>query len=406
MRKLWLGLGAIGLLFTAWKSASPKTRQPVAQNKGAFGATMKKEARNRVLLTVSGTIAENIEEQIAQKKRPYADYMAMADKFGAELLDYNETRRQSSWVARLLEKIGGPNLSMAWYCFTKRHDYDVIFTDGEQIGIPLALLTKFLGLGRRGARHLMIVHILSVGKKMLFFDKLGIQSHIDTFFVYSTWQKQFIEERWDVPSERVVFTPFMVDSHFFAPDQVTPRDSALSNELLMGKPMTCSVGLEFRDYPTLMEAVKELDLHVVVAAGSPWSKRKDETEGAEIPENVTVRRFTQYDLRQVYADSNFVVMPLYNVNFQAGVTAILEAMAMSKAVICSQTPGQTDVVIEGETGLYVPPEDPEALRSAIEYLIDHPEEAERMGRGGRKRIEQYMSLDHYVERLDRYVNKE
>ena len=61
MRKLWLGLGAIGLLFTAWKSASPKTRQPVAQNKDAFGATTKKEARNRVLLTVSGTIAENIE---------------------------------------------------------------------------------------------------------------------------------------------------------------------------------------------------------------------------------------------------------------------------------------------------------------------------------------------------------
>jgi len=404
MRKLLFGLGTVGLLFGAWKMASPKSRQQAVLNQGAFDATAKKEARSRVLLTVSGTIAENIEAQIAQKKRPYADYMAMADKFEADLLDYKETRRQSSAFGRLLEKIGGPNLSMAWHCFTKRHEYDVIFTDGEQIGMPLALLTKFLGIEANGARHLMIVHILSVGKKTLFFDLFGIQSHIDTFFVYSTWQKQFIEERWNVPAERVVFTPFMVDADFFAPDQVTPRDSALSKELLIGKPMSCSVGLEFRDYPTLMKAVKGLDLQVVVAAGSPWSKRKDETAGADIPENVTVRRFTQYDLRQVYADSAFMVMPLYNVNFQAGVTAILEAMAMSKAVICSQTPGQTDVVIEGETGLYVPPEDPEALRKAIQYLLDHPEEAERMGRGGRKRIEEYMSLDHYVERLERYVN--
>jgi hypothetical protein len=36
-----------------------------------------------------------------------------------------------------------------------------------------------------------------------------------------------------------------------------------------------------------------------------------------------VRKFTQYELRQLYADSCFMVMPLENVKFQAGVTAIL-----------------------------------------------------------------------------------
>lgn len=399
MRKLLLGLGALGLAFSAWKTASPTAIEQPNQDKS------KSASRRRVLLTVSGNISEDIEEQIAQKKRPNADYMAMARTFEADLLDYAETRQQSSWFGRVLERIGGPNLLMAWSCFRKRHEYEVIFTDGEQIGIPLALLTKFLGFGRRGARHLMIVHILSVGKKMLFFDKLAIQSHIDTFFVYSTWQKQFIEKRWNVPSERVVFTPFMVDADFFAPDQVTPGSTELSKELLDGKPMICAVGLEFRDYPTLMKAVKGLDVHVVVAAGSPWSKREDSTKGEEIPENVTVRRFSQYDLRQVYADCTFMVMPLYNVEFQAGVTALLEAMAMSKAVICSQTPGQTDVVIPGETGLYVPPGDAQALRKAIKQLLENPKEAERMGQNGRKRISEYMSLDRYVERLNRYVQE-
>ena len=399
MRKLLLGLGALGLAFSAWKTASPTAIEQPNQDKS------KSASRRRVLLTVSGNISEHIEEQIAQKKRPNADYMAMARTFEADLLDYAETRRQSSWFGRVLERIGGPNLLMAWSCFRKRHEYEVIFTDGEQIGIPLALLTKFLGFGRRGARHLMIVHILSVGKKMLFFDKLAIQSHIDTFFVYSTWQKQFIEKRWNVPSERVVFTPFMVDADFFAPDQVTPGSTELSKELLDGKPMICAVGLEFRDYPTLMKAVKGLDVHVVVAAGSPWSKREDSTKGEEIPENVTVRRFSQYDLRQVYADCTFMVMPLYNVEFQAGVTALLEAMAMSKAVICSQTPGQTDVVIPGETGLYVPPGDAQALRKAIKQLLENPKEAERMGQNGRQRISEYMSLDRYVERLNRYVQE-
>jgi glycosyltransferase involved in cell wall biosynthesis len=141
----------------------------------------------------------------------------------------------------------------------------------------------------------------------------------------------------------------------------------------------------------------------VIAAASPWSKRSDTTAGQEIPANVIVRRFSQYELRSLYAMSEFMVMPLYPVNFQAGVTAILEAMAMERAVICSRTPGQTDVVVEGETGLYSPPGDPVALRAAILRLLEHPEEAARLGQNGRRRVLAEMSLDCYTERLGRFV---
>jgi glycosyltransferase involved in cell wall biosynthesis len=344
-----------------------------------------------VLLTVSGIVTPDIAEQVARGARPRADYHELAHAFDADLIDYAEARRSGGWFGRLLERAGGPDLTLAWACFKRRGSYRTIFTDGEQIGVPLAWFSKFIGLGARGPRHLMIVHILSVKKKMLFFDRFGIQSHIDRFFVYSTWQKRFIENRWGVAPERVLFTPFMVDTRFFASERVTPRPSA--------PPMICSVGLEARDYPTLLAAVRDLDVRVTIAAASPWSKRADSTQDQSIPENVTVQRFSQFDLRQLYADSSFMVMPLHNVDFQAGVTAILEAMAMGRAVICTRTPGQTDVIIDGETGLYVPPGDPQALASAISFLLANPREAERMGRAGRRLVEQSMSLDCYVERL-------
>ncbi len=346
-----------------------------------------------VLLTVSGEIDNNIDAQIAAGQCPRADYLEMARAFDADLLDYARAREAVGRLGRLLERLGGANLMLAWACFLLRSRYQTIFTDGEQVGIPLALLLK-LG-GRRGVRHLMIVHILSVGKKMLFFDWLRVQSHIDLFFVYATWQKRFIEARWGVPDERVVFTPFMVDDQFFAPTQVTPSGST--------RPMICSVGLEFRDYPTLMQAVDGLDVDVIIAAASPWSKRSDSTAGERVPENVTVRRFSQHELRQIYADSCFVVMPLFDVNFQAGVTAILEAMAMAKAVVCSRTPGQTDVVLDGETGLYVPPGDADALRDAIEQLLAEPERAASLGRAGRRRVEREMSLRCYTQRLSYFI---
>jgi len=356
---------------------------------------------NDILLTVSGTIDPEVEAKIARGERPETDYVAMAREFPADLLDYAKARHLTGAFGRLLEKIGGPNLVLAWACYKLRRRYRVIFTDGEQVGLPLALLLKFLNFGPR-PRHLMIVHILSVGKKMVFLDWFRLQSHIDTFFVYSAWQKQFIEQRWHVPGDRVVLTPFMVDDAFFAPAEAGKVDDLLG---LNGqnKPIICAVGLEFRDYPTLMQAVKGLDVQVVIAAASPWSKREDTTADQEIPDNVLVRRFTQYELRELYAQSAFLVMPLYNVNFQAGVTALLEAMAMEKAVICSRTPGQTDVVVEGETGIYVPPEDPVVLQTAITDLLARPDEARRLGGNGRARIAAMMNLTHYADRLAAYV---
>ncbi|MCA9971920.1 MAG: glycosyltransferase family 4 protein [Anaerolineales bacterium] len=361
---------------------------------------------SKTLLTVSGTIAPDLVTDIQAGRRPLADYVALSTTLDADLLDYPAARARAGWFGRFLERLGGPNLLLAWVCFRLNASYDVIFTDGEQIGIFLALFTKFLGRGKPRARHLMIVHILSVGKKTLFFDWLGIHSHVDTFFCYSTWQKKFIEQRWRVPPERVVFTPFMVDDHFFSAAQADLTDPIIAElrDLADGRPILCSVGLEFRDYPTLIEAVRGLDVHVVIAAGSPWSKRADSTADQSIPPNVTVRRFTQYELRQLYLHSAFVVMPLYNVNFQAGVTAILEGMAMGRAIVCSRTPGQTDVLVHGQTGLYVPPEDPAALRAAITRLLQDPAEAARLGQNGRRLIEQEMNLDHYTTRLAAHVH--
>jgi glycosyltransferase involved in cell wall biosynthesis len=352
-------------------------------------------ARKPVLLTVSGTIPPDISAQIQRGARPRADYLDMAEGLDAETLDYAGGRAAAGRLGGWLERLGGPNVMLAYACWRLRKSYQAILTDGEQVGLPLALMLK-LSRGVRPA-HLMIVHILSVPKKMLLLDWLGAHSCIDRFLVYSTWQKQFIQQRWKLPPAHVVWTPFMVDAEFFSPDRVKPKPTQ--------RPQICAVGLERRDYPTLLQAVEGLDIDVVVAAASPWSKYKDSTSGQQIPDNVQIKKFSQYDLRQLYADSACLVMPLEPAEFQAGVTAILEAMAMAKPVICSRAPGQTDVIIDGENGRYVPCGDPLALRAAILKMLAEPDAAARLGAHGRQRIERDMSLQHYVVRLDDIVRE-
>src|SRR5215470_17966209 len=343
----------------------------------------------RVVLTVSGVVAADIREQIASGKRPRADYLELARSFDADLLDYAAARMIAGRTGKVLEKLGGANLVLVYACWKVRKRYQAIVTDGEQIGLPLATLLKFTPGAR--PRHLMIVHVISEPKKTVFLDWLGVQSAIDRFITYSRSQQRFIEDRWKLSRNRVLWTPFMVDHEFFAPNRVTPNPTA--------RRQICAVGLERRDYETLLQAVKDLDVHLVIAAASPWSKRKEGVATRAIPSNVTVRKFTQYELRQLYVDSCFMVMPLENVKFQAGVTAILECLAMGKPVICSRVPGQTDVVVEGENGRYVPPGDSSTLNSEIRLLLSRPQEAARLDANGRNLVESKMNLDLYVQRL-------
>ena len=346
--------------------------------------------RSLILLTVSGSIPAGLEAEIAAGRRPRSDYLELARGLGADLIDRETARRTTGIIGRLFEAVVGAEGLLTVACFLRCGAYRLVITDGEQIGLPLALLLKVLRPWRR-PKHVMITHIISVRKKMLFLDWLGVQSRIDRFVVYASWQQKFIIERWDVPISRVVRIPFMVDANFFSARLVTSSDTTV--------PQICAVGLERRDYGTLVRAVTGLRVRVVIAAHSLWAKRSDAPEEAAVPENIVVQRLSQFDLRQLYADSRFVVIPLHEVPFQAGVTAILEAMAMGKAVICSRVKGQTDVIVDGQTGLYVPPYDPSALRTAIETLLSQPQLAERMGRQGRRLVDEAMSLEHYVERF-------
>ena len=341
-------------------------------------------ASPRVLLTVSGTIPVDLDAQVGVGRRPRADYRVIAQALDADVVDTERALHETGFLGALMHRLGGAGLLLAWYCFRHRRRYDVLFTDGEQVGIPLAALTRVFG--RSGRAHVMIVHILSVRKKGALMRALRLTGQIDRYVVYCTSQAQFARDELGIPADRVVLSTFMVDTEFFAPDRVDVER----------RRMICSAGLERRDYPTLMDAVDGLDVEVVIAAASPWSKQADSSAGHTLPANVEVRRLSLYELRELYARAAFVVMPLVNVEFQAGITTILEAMAMARPVICTRTPGQTDTIVEGETGLYVPPGDAAALRSAIERLLADPEEAARLGNRARRWAVEHADVEVYA----------
>ena len=66
--------------------------------------------------------------------------------------------------------------------------------------------------------------------------------------------------------------------------------------------------------------------------------------------------------------------------------AVLEAMAMGRAVVATVVGGVPEIVRHGETGLLVPSGDSEALASAVIDLLSEPEQRAQFGRAGRERV--------------------
>jgi glycosyltransferase involved in cell wall biosynthesis len=362
----------------------------------------------KVLFVVSATLRP--------QRGPRKDYVALASALQADVIDYASIKQ--SRAARVLARFGSRAIAQAVLAFRRRKDYDVILTDGEHIGIPLALLLK---LARARVGHVTIGHRITATKKRPFFRWLRVQSHISRIALHSRRQYELAIDELGVSANKLALVPYQADTEFWQP-QAVPEERLI-----------CSAGLEFRDYPTLVEAVGGLDVRVVIGAASHWSKRRNTAADAQPSNNVEVDSFDYFALRALYARSAIVVVPLDDVDFQAGVTTILEAMAMGKPVIVTHSAGQTDVVedrrqitrgdqprnrpesllrqVAAEAGVtlepngfYVPPSDPGALRRAIVYLLERPEERARLGAAGRRTMERLADLNQYVRRLSALVD--
>lgn len=103
------------------------------------------------------------------------------------------------------------------------------------------------------------------------------------------------------------------------------------------------------------------------------------------------------DVSALLGACDFFVFPSLHENLSS---ALLEAMHAERVVLATNVGGNPELVINGDNGLLVPPNDVPALVGGLEYLSKEPELRVTMGRRGRMRIEQHFSLSQMVEKMD------
>jgi glycosyltransferase involved in cell wall biosynthesis len=94
-------------------------------------------------------------------------------------------------------------------------------------------------------------------------------------------------------------------------------------------------------------------------------------------------------------EADIFVLPSLSEGFPV---VIPEAMAAGKPVVASNVGGIPDAVTDGVTGFLVAPKNAEQLAEKIVYLIEHPEEGKRMGKAGRRLVEERFTWEKIAKR--------
>ena len=334
---------------------------------------------------------EDVREQSARGEIPTHIMLTLADELGGRV----ETAAglAPSRLDRLLGLVLGSDevWALARKVTRGRSADDLYYANSEELGLAITVLQV---LRRRSTRRVGFYLQVPDGQRIRWWLRLISLLRLDPMIVVTTpntydGAERFLRRR----GRRIALLRSPLDLDFFA----ATRKSAGNP-----RPLLASAGMERRDYTTLLAAVAEMDVDVVVCAVSQNAKQSSASFPDTVPDNVSFEPLSMAGLRDLYQRADATIVACLPNTIDAGTTVAIEAGACGCPLLVSHTSGLVDYVEEGVaadagTG------DPAAMRAAIERLLDSPDEAQAMSQRGLQRIKDRYAASVFHDRFIRLV---
>jgi glycosyltransferase involved in cell wall biosynthesis len=206
-----------------------------------------------------------------------------------------------------------------------------------------------------------------------------------------------------IPADRVITIPTGVDLSVFDPERV-PGDLREELGIPAGAPVfgTVSVFRRLKGHQYLLEATGEIlravpEAKLLLAGEGPQEKNiRNQIEELGIGRAIFLAGFRD-DIPKILNTIDVFVFPSLQ---EALGTAILEALAMRKAVVASRVGGIPEIVEEGKTGFLVDPGKPAAIAEKVILLLKNPGLRRELGDRGRRFVEAQYDNRLMIRRLE------
>ena len=193
---------------------------------------------------------------------------------------------------------------------------------------------------------------------------------VDRFIAVSDFVKNAYDRHLGVRNAKIEMIP-----NFYAPnvDEGSMKVESLPDDFIL------FVGqlMPHKGVEVLIKAYQKLDTRtklLIIGVEHP-DFRYESTESVLIIKNAP-----HPAVMGAMSKCRFLVIP--SICAESASTVAREAMSQRKAVIASDIGGQKEAVVDGETGILVPPGDADRLAEALSYLLQRPETASQMGERG------------------------
>jgi D-inositol-3-phosphate glycosyltransferase len=260
----------------------------------------------------------------------------------------------------------------------------------QPLGIPVAQTFHALGVVKR--RHQGAADTSPP-------DRLRIEEQIVASvdrIVATCTDEVFELLRLGADRRRISVVPCGVDLDVFK-----PNGPALARKPGLRRLMTIGRLVERKGVGNVIEALADVpDTELIVAGGPDRSALDGDADiqrlravarEAGVEGRVTFTgRFDRAQVPALMRSADAVVcVPWYE---PFGIVPV-EAMACGVPVVATAVGGMIDTVVDGVTGIHVPPRDPETLATALRGLLDRPSHRKRLGRAGAVRARQRYGWD-------------
>jgi glycosyltransferase involved in cell wall biosynthesis len=262
--------------------------------------------------------------------------------------------------------------------------FDVVLCYDEWNGIPARVVQS------RHVPVIMGVHFLAeqahTPKVFRAAARLTLP-HAAAIFTHTHTMADILTAEWGVPADRVTTVPFGIDAEFYA---VQPQPEVPGIVVSAGEDV-------LRDHDLLINAVSKLnekDPQVRLELATGMKVDVPPSLGCVFHERLFGK------MRDLYRRASVVAVAVHPSAARAsGSTVVLEGMASGRPVVATANPGLAEFMIDGVTGILVPPGDVDAMSKAIGDLLADPDRAAEMGRAGAQYIRERFTSDVMAREL-------
>jgi glycosyltransferase involved in cell wall biosynthesis len=266
---------------------------------------------------------------------------------------------------------------------------EVIFSTVDTVGVPLILLKR-----ARLVRPPIVYVSVGLPERLVQLRRDRMRRfYVNAFrrakalVAYSENEAEWLRTWLGPGGPPVEFVPFGVDVMSFRPVRREPETDVLS------------VGVDpRRDFELLVAiAARHPELSFRIVAGAERARSL-----GTLPANVTLETDIPLErVRERLAQARVVALPVRDNSYSGATTTLLQAMAMAKPVVVSQTAAIAEgyELDDGVNCRLVPPGDADAFERTILDVLTSADAAASLGTRARQTVERSLSWERYTDAL-------